>query len=139
MRKRGTRARCDDRRKWKTLAPLVSQRLLQRARHFELGHTSTNLRQRVLERACGDSVRAFDQCYLLIVLPLAQRLYDVYGWAPLPARAGIEQSLKVAVQQMTRFESRDCDVAQVRQLLPKTGPQALRLDADPCKVTDLFG
>src|SRR4029078_9299838 len=85
-----------------------------------------------------DAVRALDQRDLFVVLPLAEHFDEVHGRSPLPSRAGVEQSLKVAVQQVPRLESGNFDIGELRELLPKSDPQALRLDANSGEVTDLL-
>ena len=64
-----------------------------------------NLRQRALERARRHAAAPLDQRDLAGVLPLAQRLDEIDRRPPLPARARLEQPLKVAVQQVRGLEA----------------------------------
>ena len=79
---------------------------------------------------------AVDQRDLVRILSLAQRLDEIDRRAPLPARARLEEPLKIAVHQVRRLEPRNFDVGELRQLLPEARPQTLRLDHDARDVAD---
>ena len=73
---------------------------------------------------------------IAVVFPLAQCLDEINRRTPLPPLTCLEQTLKVAMQQMSRLEADHLDVGQTRQLLPQTRPQALAFDADAREVAD---
>ena len=137
VRQRRARAGRDDRRKGKPSLPSSRSAFSSTPATCELGHPDADLRQRALERARRDAVRRFDQRELAGILSLAQRLHEVGRRPPLPARARLEQTLKVAMQQMAGLEPDHLEVRQRRKLLPEPRPQALRLDRDAREIADL--
>src|SRR6185369_11757341 len=127
MWQRRTRTRRHDRWKGKPFTSLVTKRLLEHTGNLELRHAGVDLRQGAPERTGRDAVGVFDERDLVAVLPLAKHLDNVDRRTPLPARSRVEQSLKITMQQVAGFETRDLDVAEQRELLPQAGPEALPL------------
>src|SRR5450432_4361659 len=100
MRERRTRPRSDDGLERKAFAPLGAQRLFEHSRDRELRHSAAHLWQRALERPTRDVRRILDALHLLRILSFAQRLHEIVRRPPLPARAGAEEPLEVAMEQL---------------------------------------
>ena len=78
-----------------------------------LGHPDAELRQGSLERANRDAIGGLDERKLVGILSLAQRLDQIDGRPPLPASAGFEQALEIAMQQMPGLETDHFDVREL--------------------------
>ena len=136
VRQRGTRTARHDGRKGKSLAAGIAKLLLQNACNRELLHAGTNLRQCASQRL-GRHLRGHaDAADLTLVLPLAQGLDEIDRGAPLPAGARFQQPLEVSMLDVRGLEAEHLDGAELRELLPKSGPQAGRLDGDPREVAN---
>ena len=108
-------------------AAFVSQRLLEEPGDLQLGHARPNLRKAcACERPRRHSCRPRDAGQLVGILSSRAALDEIERRPPLPARARLEQPLKIAMHQMRRLEARHFHVAEGRQLLPETRPQTLR-------------
>src|SRR5439155_20597174 len=137
MRQRRPRPAAADRRKGKALAAEVSKRSLEQSSDLELGHAGVHFGQRSLQRARRDRRRPPDEGDLLGILAFAQRLDQVEGRPPLPARPGFHQALKVAMQKMRRFETSDLQLRESAKVMPEARPETLRLDDDTGDIPDL--
>jgi hypothetical protein len=74
---------------------------------------------------------------LRLVLALAQRLHEVHGGAPLPACAGLDEPLEIAMDDVRRLEPQHLKAAHLCQLLPQPRPETRRLDDDARQIPDL--
>ncbi len=141
VRVRQCRARTagDDRRKGKSLAASLSKLLLEYASHGQLRHPDPKLGEGAVERGRGHVGSARDALDLRVVLSLAERLDEVHRGPPLPACAGLQEPLKIAMQDVRGLEAEHLQRAQLGELLPEARPEARRLDHDPREVPHLVG
>ena len=75
-----------------------------------------------------------DQGELVVILPLTQRLDEIDRRTPLPARAVLEEPLKVAVQEVRDSNPMTSTDFPSASVLPQPRPEALRLDHDASQI-----
>src|SRR4051812_37959131 len=138
MRKRRARTGRNDRWERETLAALIPESFLQDPGHLRFAKTRFDLSKRRLECAGGDPARLADEGDFLRILSLAESFDEIERGAPLPPGSVFQKALKIAVEQMGRFEARHGYSGKIRQILPETRPQALRLDHDARDVGHLI-
>src|SRR5437763_9621379 len=127
---RGARPARHDGWEGESLTPGVPKLLLEHTGDRQLAHADMDLRERAIEGGRRHVRGALDLHDLAVVLALPQRLDEIDGRPPLPARARLDQALEVAMRNVRGLEADHLKSAELRELLPQTGPQARWLDHD---------
>src|SRR3954471_9719785 len=110
--------RCDYGGERKILAAFITQCVLEDSGDAQLCHARPDHLQCLRQRSRSYPAGVADERHFIGILGLAERFDQVHLRTPLPAATIRQQSLEIAVQQVSRFESDNVDSAQTRCQIP---------------------
>ena len=94
----------------------VAECALQQSRDLQFRHSHADFSESALERTSRNSGGALDHHHFVRILPLSQCLDEVHRWTPLPTRSRLHQALKVAMQEMSGFETNDLNAGELAKV-----------------------